>query len=132
MKSCSRCHAYPRIPGQRWCKQCFTAYRRHARAKTKASPVHVPPMPAEPPTVRFWSKYLGFSLKVRGMGLVRFQDGLLETANPVIIEAIRKNDFYTGIITEGTPPPAPPKAASIPPKPRVYPPMIPKWVLGDW
>jgi hypothetical protein len=75
--------------------------------------------------IRFWCQKRGLSLKVHGVGLVRFQDGLLETSDPSVIAAIRANGWYGGIITEG-------EATPAPERPRAYPPIIPRRVLGDW
>jgi hypothetical protein len=33
---CSKCHTEERIPGQRWCRECLTAYQRNRRATLKA------------------------------------------------------------------------------------------------
>jgi hypothetical protein len=32
---CSKCGADPRMPRQRWCRGCFTVYRRKARARNR-------------------------------------------------------------------------------------------------
>ena len=126
---CSRCEAHPRMPGQRWCRACFTEYRRHARARGKGGPTNIHPAP---PVVRFWCRQYPFlRIGIPGGG-VQFQDGLLETADPMVIAAIRKNDFYGGIIQEGEQPPPPPPATLTPERPRVYPPIIPRRVAGDW
>jgi len=131
MTLCTRCHAHRRMAKQRWCRACFTEYRRRPRAKRKAEPPDIQPAQQVPPLVRFWCQKRGLSLKIDGVGLVRFQDGPLETADSVVIEAVRRNDWYGGIIQEGEQPPPPPARPTLE-RPRAYPPLIPKRVLGDW
>lgn len=105
--------AEPRLKGQRWCRGCFTAYRRQQRAKRRGDlpppPVSTPGQdeaPLPPGLVRFWCRdYPFFQLKVAGVGWAKFQRGLLETDDPRIIEALRRHGWYGGIITEGEPPP---------------------------
>jgi len=82
--------------------------------------------------IRFWCRQYPFlRIGIPGGG-VQFQDGLLETADPMVIAAIRKNDFYGGIIQEGEQPPPPPPARPTLERPRAYPPIIIKRPLGDW
>lgn len=132
MKVCTRCRTDPRLLGQRWCRACFTVYRREQRSKARAGGT-TPLTPAQPSITRFWCRqYPFFCLKVPGVGLVRFQDGLLETADPQVIAAIRRNDWYGGIIQEGEQPPPPPPATPTPERPRAASPIIPKRLLGDW
>ena len=90
--------------------------------------------PDEPlKSVRFWCRQYPFlRIGIPGVGGVQFQKGLLETADPMVIAAIRKNDFYGGIIQEGEQPPPPPPARPTPERPRAYPPIIPRRLLGDW
>jgi len=131
MKVCTRCRTDPRLPGQRWCRGCFTEYRRAQRSKVRAGATTAPT--PDPPIVRFWCRqYPFFRLKVHGVGMVRFQDGLLETSDPKVIAALGANDWYGGIIQESESPPAVPRAEPSVTKPRAYPPMIPVRVLGDW
>jgi hypothetical protein len=35
--TCSRCHKSERIPGQRWCRACLTAYQRERRAQGRGT-----------------------------------------------------------------------------------------------
>jgi hypothetical protein len=42
---CSRCRKSERIPGQRWCRACLTAYQRERRAKS-LGPDHAEPQSA--------------------------------------------------------------------------------------
>jgi len=118
------------MPGQRWCRACFTEYRREQRARAPQSPS----VPSEPAATRFWCRqYPFFCLKVRSVGLVRFQEGLLETADPQVIAAIRRNDWYGGIVQAGEPPLDPPRAAPPTVERRpAYRPVVPRRVIGDW
>ena len=120
------------MPGQRWCRACFTEYRRQQRAKPRTTPLEAQAAPADPVVTHFWCEKRGFSLKVPGVGLVRFKDGLLETSDERVIAALRKNDWYNGIITEGEAPPAQPRQEPSPVRPREYPPVRRTRLLGDW
>ncbi len=33
--ACRRCSEHPSLPGQRWCRPCFAAYRRQKRARKR-------------------------------------------------------------------------------------------------
>lgn len=133
MQHCTRCHAHPRMAKQRWCRACFTAYRRQQRAKPLTTPPDPQATPTGPLLTRFWCRQYPFlRIGIPGVGGVQFQKGLLETADPMVIAAIRKNDFYGGIIQEGEQPPPPPPARPTPERPRAYPPIIPRRLLGDW
>jgi hypothetical protein len=35
---CSKCHTAERIPGQRWCRECLTAYQRQRRERSSPVP----------------------------------------------------------------------------------------------
>ena len=132
MQLCTRCHAHRRMPKQRWCRACFTAYRRQQRAKPPTTSPDRQATPTGPLLTRFWCRQYPFlRIGIPGGG-VQFQDGLLETADPVVIEAVRRNDWYGGIITEGEAPPPPPAARPAPEQPRAYPPTRPRRLLGDW
>jgi len=161
-RPCSRCHTEPRLSGQRWGPRCFAEYRRGERRRRRAAPLTAPareaksdtrsaitpvsrqapiPLPLSPPptaspsetaNVRFWCRQYPFlRIGIPGGG-VQFQKGLLETSDPRVIAAVRKNDFYGGIIQEGEQPPPPPPARPTSERPRAYPPIIPRRVAGDW
>ena len=186
VRPCSRCHNEPRLPSQRWGRQCYAEYRRGERRRKRARPTspevrltlpssasiirtveataHTRPAmapetrqaaqdatadrqliaqplaampdrsPVEPPTsARFWCRQYPFlRIGIPGVGGVQFQKGLLETADPMVIAAIRKNDFYGGIIQEGEAPPPPPPVVPPAPREREYGPIILKRPLGDW
>ncbi len=42
---CTHCQGNPRLPGQRWCRQCLTAAQRDRRAAQRATQVDEAPTP---------------------------------------------------------------------------------------
>ncbi len=48
--TCSKCHAAPRLPGQRWCRCCLTGAQRARRAAARAA--RAPRFPGVTPTPR--------------------------------------------------------------------------------
>jgi len=132
MQLCARCHAHRRMPKQRWCRACFTAYRRQQRAKPPTTSPDRQATPTGPLLTPFWCRQYPFlRIGIPGGG-VQFQDGLVETADHRVIVAVRANGSYNVFITEGEAPPPPPSAKPTPERPRAYPPIIRRWVLGDW